>query len=197
MTTIIYRDKKIFLTTQSPIYQYENRVDTLKFLINIDDLKYFKIDSMTCLLCAILPDKQVGKLSFINFEEDLYNDQYLLSEIPITKTITEQNGKLRLFLVFSYEDEDSLFHTLTTNEVILNIIETQATDSFIDPDEETDIFKEMEQKITELENKVDDKVSIIDIVDNTLYVYSDKEKNNLINTIELPAGVVWMDMEAY
>lgn len=195
MITIIFRNKNIFKTSYTPIYQNENRADILKFLINIDDLKEFKIDTMTCLLCVILPDKKVGKLSFLNFNEVLYNDQYLLSEIPITKAITEQNGSISLFLVFSYEDENNLFHNLPTNEVVLNIIKTEIADSFIDPDESGDLFDGIQQKINELENKVDNKVSVVDIIDNKLYMYANEDKTDLINVIELPSGVIWTDME--
>lgn len=192
MNTILYRDKALVRTLSSPIYQNENRADYLKFLISIDELSEFNIEALICMLCITLPDGETGKIAFLNFEKLLYYNRYLTAFIPITKTFTKLPGVLSLSLIFSYEDSNKLFHYLPTNNVSLTVLESSSSDSFIDPDETTNPFTEMAQKLETLENS---KISNIDINEHTVHFYADTEKTKLIGTVALPEEVVWTTME--
>ena len=41
LNTILYRDRVLLRTLSSPIYQNENRADSIKFLVSVDDLFEF------------------------------------------------------------------------------------------------------------------------------------------------------------
>ena len=72
------------------------------------------------------------------------------------------------------------------------MIESSETDDFIDPDENTNPFAEITQKIQSLEKS---KISSIDIDGHTVHFYADSEKTTLIGTVALPEDVVWTTME--
>lgn len=192
MNTILFRDKVLIRTLSSPIYQNENRADSLKFLISANDLPEFKIETLTCMLCVTLPDGQEGKIALLNFENVLYQEKYLTSFVPLTKALTKHPGIMSLNLIFSYEDENTFFHYLPTNNITLTILESSSTDSFIDPDETTNSLTELAQKLEALEKS---KISSIEIDGHTVHFYSDTEKSTLIGTIDLPEDVVWTTME--
>lgn len=179
-------------TTTSPIYQNENRADKLKFLISIDNLSVFNIGDSNCMLCVILPNGQEGKFTFLNFENVLYRNKYLVAYVPITKAFTKLPGTLSINLIFSYEDSNKLFHYLPTNDISMNILKSSSSDSFIDPDETSNPFTEMVQKIESLEKS---KISSMDIDGHAVHIYADTEKTILIGTINLPEEVVWTTME--
>ena len=192
MNTILYRDRVLIRTLSSPIYQNENRADLLKFLISIDDLSEFDIKALNCMICITLPNGQEGKVGFLDFEDALYHDKYLLSYIPITKAFTKLPGTIYVKLIFSYEDSNKLFHYLPTNNISLTVIESSKTDDFIDPDETTNPFAEIAQKIQSLEKS---KISSVDVDGHTINFYADSEKSTLIGTVTLPDEVVWTSME--
>lgn len=192
MNTILYRERVLIRTLLSPIYQNENRADSLKFLISIDALSEFDIKSLACMLCITLPNGQEGKIAFLDFEDTLYCERYLVAYIPVTKTFTKLPGTLSINLIFSYEDSNKLFHYLPTNNISMTVIESSSTDSFIDPDETTNPFTEIAQKLDTLEKS---KISSIDIDGHTVHFYSDSKKTELIGTVALPEDVVWSTME--
>lgn len=192
MNTILYRDKVLIRTLSSPIYQNENRADSIKFLVCVDDLAEFNTEALNCMLCITLPNGQEGKVAFLDFEDTLCHERYLMAHIPVTKTFTKLPGKLSINLIFSYEDSNKLFHYLPTNNISLTVLESSSSDSFIDPDETTNPFTEMAQKLDTLEKS---KISSIDIDGHTVHFYADSEKTKLIGTVTLPEEVVWTTME--
>ena len=192
LNTILYRDRVLLRTLSSPIYQNENRADSIKFLVSVDDLFEFDTKSLNCMLCITLPNGQEGKVTFLDFEDTLYFDRYLVAHIPVTKTFTKLSGTLSINLIFSYEDSYKLFHYLPTNNITLSVLETSSTNSFIDPDETTNPFTEMAQKLDTLEKS---KISCIDIDGHTVHFYSNSEKTEHLGTVVLPEDVVWTTME--
>ena len=115
-----------------------------------------------------------------------------MAHIPVTKTFTKLSGTLSINLIFSYEDSYKLFHYLPTNNITLSVLETSSTNSFIDPDETTNPFTEMAQKLDTLEKS---KISCIDIDGHTVHFYSNSEKTERLGTVVLPEDVVWTTME--
>lgn len=192
MNTILYRAKVLIRTLSSPIYKNENRADSIKFLVCVDDLAEFNTEELNCILCITLPNGQEGKVAFLDFEDTLYCERYLMAHIPVTKTFTKLPGTLSINLIFSYEDSNKLFHYLPTNNISLTVLESSSSDSFIDPDETSNPFTEMAQKLNTLEKS---KVSSIDIEGHTVHFYADSEKTKLIGTVDLPEDVVWTTME--
>lgn len=192
MNTIIFRNKRLSCSPSSPIYQNENRADYLKFLISVDDLYEFSLKELNCMLCITLPNGQEGKVAFLDFEDTLYCKRYLIAHIPVTKTFTKLPGTLSINLIFSYEDSNKLFHYLPTNNISLSVLESSSTDSFVDPDETTNPFTEMAQKLDTLEKS---KISSIEIDGHTVHFYADPEKTTLLGKIALPEEVVWTTME--
>ena len=182
----------LICTTTSPIYQNENRADKLKFLVSIDDLSVFNIEELNCMLCVTLPNGQEGKFAFLNFENVLYRDKYLVAYVPITKAFTKFPGTFSINLIFSYEDSYKLFHYLPTNNISMNILKSSSSDSFIDSDETSNPFTVMAQKIESLEKS---KISSIDIEGHAVHIYADTEKTIPIGTINLPEEVVWTTLE--
>lgn len=192
MNTILYRDKVLIRTLSSPIYQNENRADSIKFLVCVDDLDEFNTEVLNCMLCITLPNGQEGKVAFLDFEDTLYCERYLMAHIPVTKTFTKLPGRLSINLIFSYEDSNKFFHYLPTNNISLTVLESSSADSFIDPDETTNPFTEMAQKLDTLEKS---KISSIEIDGHTVHFYADPEKTTLLGKIALPEEVVWTTME--
>lgn len=72
------------------------------------------------------------------------------------------------------------------------MIESSKTEDFIDPDETTNPFAEIAQKIQSLEKS---KISSVDVDGHTINFYADSEKSTLIGTVTLPDEVVWTSME--
>lgn len=192
MNTILYRDKTLIRTLSSPIYQNENRADSLKFLISTNTLSEFNTEDLTCMICVTLPDGQSGKIAFLSLKKDSHYENYLVDYIPITKALTKLSGTLSLSLVFSYEDSNQFFHYLPTNSISITVLESKSSDAFIDPDETANPLVEMAQKITELENS---KVANIDTDEHAVHFYADTAKTILIGSINLPEDVLWTTME--
>ena len=100
LNTILYRDRVLLRTLSSPIYQNENRADSIKFLVSVDDLFEFDTKSLNCMLCITLPNGQEGKVTFLDFEDTLYFDRYLVAHIPVIQNI-HQTFKVHFLLTLS------------------------------------------------------------------------------------------------
>lgn len=192
INTIVFRNKQLFRTMSSDIYQNENRADYLHFLINKGDLLEFDLENTECALCIALPHEATGKIMFLNFDGSKYGERYLCSFVPITKALTKNAGKFDMWLIFSYTDKNALFHYLPTNRITFNVIESTCGDSFIDPDETSNPLSELTGKVQALENS---KISIADVVEDSIVFYSDSNKQNIVGTVPLPNNVIWTVME--
>lgn len=157
-------------------------------------MQEFNTNGFQCMLCVTFPDGTSGKIIFLEFINSKYEERYLCSTIPITKVFTKDSGQIYMWLVFSYEGEDSLFHYLPTNKIAFDILESSSGDSFIDPDETTNPLAELAQKVNALENS---KISTVEVKDDTVIFYSDLNRENIAGTIKLPSDgdVTWTIME--
>ncbi len=65
MNTILYRDRVLLRTLSSPIYQNENRADSIKFLVSVETYLNLILNHLTvCSASLFLTDRKV-KLHFL------------------------------------------------------------------------------------------------------------------------------------
>ena len=194
MYTIVYRDKNLFITIGHRIYQNDNRVDKIKFFIdaNYEDLNMRDFDA---IIQIVLPDGVSGKLCYLNFESELYKEKYIVSYLPITKTITAQKGNIELRISFFKHDiATDTYYTMNTNMIQMIIYESNIINDVLIPVDETDILAQIQSQIDQLEST---KAGYIDYDDTTklLTLYGDLEKTNILTSVILNDDVVWSLMD--
>lgn len=140
INTLLYSDKTLICTKKQNPYQNENRASYIKFIVSLEDLSDFSIEEMQCVLCVNLPDETSGNINLLQYSKDKKHSDYISASIPITKTISGIPGQLKMWIIFSYQDKDSLMHYLPTNKVTLDILESNSNDSYFDPGESENIF---------------------------------------------------------
>lgn len=190
MYTIVYRDKNIFTSTTHNIYQSDNRVYNIRFLIDTEN-ENINISNFNTIVQIILPDGQSGKLDYLNFETELYNNRYLIAYLPVTKTLTTQVGQLEINLSFFMHDEvNDIYYTMNTNSTYLKVLKSNVSSGSITPEDETDILSSMQSQIDALETS---KATCMDYNEITreLTLYADIEKTTILTIITLTDDVTW------
>lgn len=123
MITILMNEyKQLFLTHYSPIYQGEQNVNQIRFLLpqSIGELS----DQITVLFLLPNSDLHIAEL---NKSEELYKEhfEYLYS---IEETLLKDVGQIKLILQINKnqenEDEESVINqTLLSSSICLNVYE--------------------------------------------------------------------------
>lgn len=194
MYTIVYRDKEIFTSMRHNVYQGDNRVDKIRFLIDTEN-ENVDISNFSVVVQIILPDGQNGILSYLVFEHELYNNRYLISYLPITKTLTNQSGTIVLSLSFFMHDTiNDVYYTMNTNSTQLQILKSNIASGSIPSEDETNILSQIQAQINAIENS---KATCIDYNELTreLTLYSDINKENMLTVVTLTDDVTWSLLE--
>lgn len=176
MYTILCQNKHLMITKKTaPIYQNDNRVDTLRFLIepmyDDNDLSHY-----TVMAQITLPSEGKGKLEVLSFEEELYKE-HMISNYVITNAITQYVGNITISLYLHYysEEEDKTY-VINTNTINIEVLANNYTGENIDIEENIDILTQMQNQITQLQtNKLDTKIAYND-KDGEIQFYANDEK---------------------
>lgn len=140
-----------------PLYQYENDVDTITFLL---PRYYREHDLANCLVTIryILPN-QSGNIEQLELQNELYNG-WLQYHYPIKNRFTSFKGCIEVWLTIANPYEK---FTLKTDSTFIPIRQNKQVTEYL-PDEDFDVFDKLTEDMVNLKNQMLDIKSVL--VDN-------------------------------
>lgn len=186
---LITENKSLITTSACTIYQGEKFCDTLKILCPMFLSDYLPI------AMAILPNNTAGKISAIEFDEEIYKNHRVIN-IGLTSDMTENSGDIKFWLMFFGTTSDYIYKTSVNCISVESHLSCQTPG--VTPDTPSADNSEILTMITELQ-------ASIARLDKTKAdsVYIDDETNELVLTskgsklesVPLPEGVDWSGWE--
>lgn len=194
ITILINKDKSLQITKSRPIYQKENRADTIQFLINKDFFE--KIEDCNIILQVLLPIPDVehgtdktGKMRYMEIEPELYKDMYRMT-LPVTTVLTQEPGEIFMWFLFFNNTDPSNIILIKTDSVRITIEPTKNTSSVdIGDDESYDVLTKMQQDIKQLQITKMDKYFEYNEENSTIQFFSNGTPVG--NPIKIDDEVSW------
>ena len=177
ITILINKDKSLQITKSRPIYQKENRADTIQFLIDKD---FFDgIDDCNIMLQVLLPvpdlehgTDKTGKMRYMEIEPELYKDRYRMI-LPVTTVLTQEAGDIIMWFLFFNTTDPANIILIKTNSAKITINPTNNSSSVeIEDDESYDVLTKMQQDIDQLQINKMDKYFEYNEEDSTIQFFS-------------------------
>ena len=180
ITILIKKDKTLIKTKSRPIYEKENRADTIQFLIDKDFFEY--IEDCNIMLQVLLPyqDEEhgtdvTGKMRYMEIEPELYKDRYRMT-LPITTVLTKEPGEVVMWFMFFNTTDPNNVILIKTDSTKIEITSTRNSSSTeIDDDESYDVLTQMQQDIDQLQKDKMDKYFEYNEEDSTIQFFSNGE----------------------
>lgn len=150
-------NKELRQVCRVPLYQYENDVDTITFLL---PRYYREHDLADCLVTIryILPNKS-GNIEQLELQNELYNG-WLQYHYPIKNRFTSFEGFIEVWLTIANPYEK---FTLKTDSTFILIHQNKQVTEYI-PEEDFDVFDKLTEDMVNLKNQMLDIKSVL--VDN-------------------------------
>lgn len=182
--TILMDDSKFLkISTNAVLYEGENKIDMIQFLIPFEydgtDLTDF-----TIALEYTTPDRS-SYVDILEKDEDLYKEKYIRCTLPVTTRLTKLAGDVQLQLTMNKVDSEQLVqYTLHTSKIYVTVHSYEDFYKFSD-----ESLKEMDKIIGKLDAKIgflNEQTSILTTkVPNDLGIDSDGTLKLSINNKEL------------
>ena len=194
ITILINKDKSLRVTKSRPLYQKENRADTIQFLVDKDFFE--NIEDCNIMLQVLLPypdtehgTDKTGKMRYMEIEPELYKDMYRMT-LPVTTVLTKESGEIFMwFLFFNTLDPKNII-LIKTDSAKLTINSTENTSSTeIEDDESYDVLTKMQQDIDQLQINKMDKYFEYNEEDSTIQFFSNGTPVG--NPIKIDDEVSW------
>lgn len=177
-TIVMQNTKELVKTVETNLYQRENLVDKIQFLIP-EQYEDIKLADFTATLKYADPNL-VAHAEILQLDEELYKG-YLRYVLPIDTSLTEYAGDIEIRITFSKTDlEAKKQYVLHTGTTVVSIQTVKDYYTFV-PDESLEF---VDQKIGEL----DAKISALEAIATT---YDQKKADNITydeNKIQLTAN---------
>lgn len=160
ITALIDSNKHMLITKNRPIYKKENYADIVQFLIDKDFFEY--TSDCNIMLQVLLPytddnGKQVGKMKYMQLDDDLYKNKYRTT-LPITTTLTKECGDVEMWFLFFNTTDSENIKLIKTDSVLLTINDSTntSTSDLDDGNDEFDGLIALQKEVDSLkENKLD------------------------------------------
>lgn len=177
-TIVMQNTKELVKTVETNLYQRENLVDKIQFLIP-EQYEDIKLADFTATLKYADPNL-VAHAEILQLDEELYKG-YLRYVLPIDTSLTEYAGDIEIRITFSKTDlEAKKQYVLHTGTTVVSIQTVKDYYTFV-PDESLEF---VDQKIGEL----DAKISALEAIATT---YDQKKADNITydeNKIQLTSN---------
>ncbi len=149
MKILMTSRKQLKITEDSKLYQKENIVDQLIFLLPV---KYGEIElSNFTVTCIYLNPQGERKTELLTAEEELYKENFLMYKLPVDTEISKYNGIITLSLSCVWLDSDTMKqYVLKTGTVQIEISPIRDLYEFI-PDSTLAV---LDQKMLQLDAKI-------------------------------------------
>ena len=180
ITILIKKDKTLIKTKSRPIYEKENRADTIQFLIDKDFFEYIEDCNIMLQVLLPYPDEEhgtdvTGKMRYMEIEPELYKDRYRMT-LPITTVLTKAPGEVIMWFIFSNTTDTNNVIYIKTNSTKIEITPTRSSSSTeIDDDESYDVLTQIQQDINKLQKDKMDKYFEYNEEDSTIQFFSNGE----------------------
>ena len=201
MVILMKSDKSLVISKDSKIYQKENVIDKLIFLI---PKEYSNVSMSNFTFNLTYIDPQTGvHTELLVMDEEPYKENYLSYQLPVDTEITKYSGTITLSLTGTWLDADLLKqYVIKTGTLQIEISPLSTLYEFI-PDESLDVITakmiELNGKIEALEilgdsmdKKIPDDLSIND--ENMLHLTIKGE--TIGDGVEVLTGVVDNDKDS-
>ena len=180
ITILIKKDKTLIKTKTRPIYEKENRADTIQFLIDKDFFEYIEDCNIMLQVLLPYPDEEhgtdtTGKMRYMEIEPELYKDRYRMT-LPITTVLTKEPGEVVIWFMFFNTTDPNNVILIKTDSTKIEITPTRNSSSTeIDDDESYDVLTQMQQDIDQLQKDKMDKYFEYNKEDSTIQFFSNGE----------------------
>ena len=180
ITILIKKDKTLIKTKSRPIYEKENRADTIQFLIDKDFFEYIEDCNIMLQVLLPYPDEEHGtdvtvKMRYMEIEPELYKDRYRMT-LPITTVLTKAPGEVVMWFMFFNTTDPNNVILIKTDSTKIEITPTRNSSSTeIDDDESYDVLTQMQQDINQLQKDKMDKYFEYNEEDSTIQFFSNGE----------------------
>ena len=177
ITILIKKDKTLIKTKSRPIYEKENRADTIQFLIDKDFFEYIEDCNIMLQVLLPYPDEEhgtdvTGKMRYMEIESELYKDRYRMT-LPITTVLTKAPGEVIMWFMFFNTTDPNNIILIKTDSTKIEITPTNNSSSIeIDDDESYDVLTKMQQDIDQLQMNKMDKYFEYNEEDSTIQFFS-------------------------
>lgn len=154
-TFIMGEDKTLTRSEMPTIFEGENNADKIQILL---PESYNEINIRDCTVTfnwlqtgTENEGKNNGNIKVLTFEEDLYNDRYLQSILPITITETANVGQIEIYLVLTKPDNTLL---MKTNMSTMEIKRHKEITDYV-PDEQISLLGDYLIRMQQMQNTCD------------------------------------------
>lgn len=148
-------DKTLTRSEMPTIFEGENNADKIQILL---PESYNEINIRDCTVTfnwlqtgTENEGKNNGNIKVLTFEEDLYNDRYLQSILPITITETANVGQIEIYLVLTKPDNTLL---MKTNMATMEIKRHKEITDYV-PDEQISLLGDYLIRMQQMQNTCD------------------------------------------
>jgi len=114
-TIVMDTDKRLTQTVVTTLYQNENLVDKLKFIIP-RTYKDFNILKSRTVLCYTTPSGK-DEIEDITFSDEAYKNKFACGYLPIDSKLTKTAGEIVLQLIFIDDNQRVLKSGATTIQI--------------------------------------------------------------------------------
>lgn len=150
MVILMKSDKSLVISKDSKLYQKENVIDKLIFLI---PKEYSNIEMLNFTFNLTYVDPQAGlHTELLVMDEEPYKENFLSYQLPVDTEITKYSGTITLSLTGTWLDADSLKqYVIKTGGLQIEISPLSTLYEFI-PQESIDVI---DAKMLELNGKIE------------------------------------------
>lgn len=161
-------DKSLIITESTKLYQREKLVDKIKIYIPIS-YGEFDLTQFTAVLQYVTQDNTVRTASLIK-EQDLYQDAYMVFDIPINTDITTYAGDVELQVTLTWNDvSNDHIYVLNTGTQTITVLSLKDYFAFV-PD----------ASLSAINNTIAQLQSQIEELEAIAATYEDTKADNIV-----------------
>lgn len=155
--------KQLICTNKINLRQYESLVDKLSFLVEYQYTEDIDLRDFSVQLRWIDPSN-VAHVDLLEKEEDIYKENFQRYFLPVESPLSRYAGEIKMYLVFTYADEETKKrYKLESEEIYIEI--SNVKDYYaVMPNES---FDYIDQKVDELKAMVEQLNASVEIFEKT------------------------------
>lgn len=189
-----------------PIYKYETGVDNIKVLIP-ETYNDVELRNLNCVLQIETPEmtadengnlKHVGYYKYCPYDDESIYERYLNITVPITTSLTKNDGMCTMWLLFILNDEEDASkakYVLKTDSVNFEVLDNKSPDAVnelhFDEIWEHTTVDVLNHNVQTLSEVVEAKADTIELVNNEIVL---KSGDSVLTSVKLTDDVAWKEL---